>query len=463
MDVLTSIKNLATSKANQVSAWKRITGNLYSAYDSFVQALTNYNIGKLDVKIAELSSLEGAELPNEVKAIILNSIKNTASTISSVTTIGVSTFEGSSIVYLPTLEVSGETVTACCKNCSMLICVEPLDFSSVKYGGEMFYNCIHLKRLLISDLSSLKTGARSFFNCASLATISFSDLSSLTDGTSMFSGCYSLKDFTISDLPVLRAGYYMFSQCYSLTNLQLDVPSLINGEGMFLGCSSLKSLTLSGLSKLTNGGSMFRGCGSLEKLTFDSLQSVVNANTMFYGCYKLASLDELYFPLIGSANFMFQLCTSLSSIVFKEGSFAVAQSLYGIFSGCTKLKSVVGLQLSGLYLDYSSGVSESNYQKAVNLSLPSVLTDCELQGTLYRSGLSLTNCPNLSAASLFSWVAALYDWETNPESKTTIDADHTLYITSTQLSTLEEHEGNGTMTGAEVIEQAMAYGWNLSE
>ena len=463
MDILTTIKKLATNKANQASVWKLITGNLYSAFDSLVQALTNYKIGKLDAKIAELSSLEGAELPSNVKTIILDSIKNTASMVSSVETIGASTFEDSSIVYLPTLEVAEENVTACCKNCSMLMSVEPLDFSSVKYGKEMFYNCTHLKYVLISDLSSLKTGAYAFSKCTSLTTILFSDLSSLTDGSYMFSGCLNLEEFAISDLPALSAGSYMFSQCYSFSNLQLSVPSLINGDGMFYGCSSLKSITLSGLSNLSNGGSMFRGCGVLANLTFDSFQSVKNANSMFYGCYNLASLDELYLPLISSANFMFQSCSALSSIVFKEGSFAVASSLLGIFYGCTKLKSIVGLRLSGLYLDYSTGVSESSYQQAVLLSLPSSLTDCELQGTLYRSGFTLTGCPNLSAASLFSWVAALYDWETNSESKTTIDSDHTLYLTSEQLSTLEEYEGDGTMTGAEVIEQAISYGWNLSE
>lgn len=463
MDILTEIKRLAEFKAGQVSSWKEVSGTSLVDYEDLVQAVDSYKTGDLDAEIVILSVLAGAEMPDEVKALLLESFKTTSLTIKSKEEIVSSTFEGANIVYLPTMKVGSENVSKCCKYCSMLTCVEPLDFSAVTDGSDMFYNCRNLKGLAIPDLSSLKKGSYAFYGCANLTDILFTDLSSLTDGSSMFSGCKSLKEFKIHELPALSAGESMFANCVSLKNLQISIPELLNGASMFSKCSSLQSLTLTDTNKIQNGGSMFSDCSSLTSISLEGLDSVMNANSMFSNCKKITSISALYLPKLGSANYMFQGCTSVSSFLFMDGSFVNTTTYQNIFANCNSLKSIAGFCLSNALLDKSAGITDLYYQKAILLSLPSSLTDCELQGTLYRSGFSLTNCPKLSAASLFSWVAALYDWETNEENKTTIDSDHTLYLTSAQLSTLEEYEGDGTKTGAEVIEQAITYGWNLSE
>lgn len=463
MDVLTEIKKLAEFKIGQVSAWEVVSGTSFADYEDLTQAVNSYKTGALDSKIVMLSTLAGAEMPDVVKTLLLESLKNTSLTIKSKEVIVSSTFEGAAIVYLPTMEVGSKNVSKCCSDCYVLIGVEPLDFSAVTNGVCMFYNCRNLRGLSISDLSSLKNGSYAFYGCSNLTDILFTDLSSLTDATSMFNGCRSLKEFKIHELPALYTGQDMFSSCVSLENLQISVPVLLNGESMFLNCSSLQSLTLTDTGKIQNGGSMFGNCSSLTSISIEGLDHLINANGMFSNCKKMTSISALYLPEVLSANYMFQGCNSVSSFLFKDGSFVNTTTFQNIFANCNSLKSITGLCLSNVYLDKSTNITDLYYRQAILLSLPSSLTDCELQGTLYRSGFTLTNCPNLSAASLFSWVAALYDWETNEESKTTIDSDHTLYLTSAQLSTLEEYEGDGTMTGAEVIEQAMTYGWNLSE
>lgn len=465
MDILIEIKKLANHKVATVTSWKTISGNSYSDYDDLITAVTDYQIGKLDAKLSELQTVEGAEMPYAAKEALLNAVKNTASIVNAIESLTASVFEGTEIVYLPTKKVESDTMSACCKNCRMLICVEPLDLSSIADFSYTFYNCTNLKKVIIPDLSSVTKGAYAFYGCASLNSIPFQDLSLLKDGTAMFARCKNLSEFNISDLPKLSEGSSMFASCSSLKSLQLSLPVLYNGSSMFSGCSSIESLELSDLPNLANGSSMFNGCSRLSNLTLGSLTKLSYAANMFFGCSSLTSIEGLYVPSIASADSMFASCSSVVSISFKDGSLVSALSFFSTFAYCKKIQSVVGLRLSGVCLDLSSGTikTSENYQRAIQISLPSSLIDCELQGTLYRSGFTLTGCPNLSAASLFSWVAALYDWETNEESKTTIDSDHTLYLTSEQLATLEEYEGDGTKTGAEVIEQVMSYGWNLSE
>lgn len=463
MEILTAIKKLAATKAEQVIAWNNSQGVFASNYNDLTQAVQTFIIGKLDAKLAELSFLDGAEISNSEKDRLLNLIKETGLKISSISSLTSFALKDSNIAYCPSIAVGSSDLSYCFSNNSFLFAVEPLDCASVTNANYIFYNCTNLSQIKISDFTSLKSGEYAFCKCQNLTSLSFSDLAALTSGSYMFQDCVKLKIPSELSLPVLSNGSWMFCNCKQIDFIQLNLPELTDGRSMFSGCSSLNSISITGLSKLSLCASMFLNCTALKSVEVTDLPKLTSAIDFFATCTQLTSLSELYLPLLKDATRMFLNCYKLSSISFKTGSLVKTNVFFRTFDQCLSLARINGLCLAGVYLDLSSNITSETYLTAIKLSLPSSLTDCELQGTLYRSGFTLVECPNLSAASLFSWVAALYDWETNEESKTTIDSDHTLYLTSAQLSTLEEYEGDGTKTGAEVIEQAITYGWNLSE
>lgn len=463
MGVLTEIKKLADCKSEQYKKWKEATSINKADYAEFTDSVKNYNVGDLDAAIISLSVLEGAGMPDAVKELLLNYIKNGNSLLESVDTLTSSLFSRSDIIYCKSLSIGSTDMSRCFNECSLLYFVEPLDFSSVTKVNYLFYNCINLQVALISDLSSAENGEYAFYNCANLKSLNFDNLTSLTKGDFMFYNCSKLSELPFNAMPELLTGKSMFSFCLALKSVSLDLPKLETATGFLNGCSLLKNISITDLSNLKLADSMMQNCVALKSAQLPELPSLTSAIRMFNACSALTSLPELYMPAVLSIDRIFAACSSLSSVSFKAGSLVVTKTMYSAFNLCSSLQSIDGLCLSGLYLDLSDGITEETYTNSNNLILPSSLVDCELQGTLYRSGLDLRNCTKLSAKSLFTWVAALYDWETNEESKTTIDLDHTLYLTASQQSTLEEYEGDGTKTGAEVIEQAIMYGWNLSE
>ncbi len=463
MGVLTEIKKLADCKSEQYKKWKDATSINKADYAELTDSVKNYNIGDLDAAIIDLSAREGAEIPDAVKELLLNYIKNGNSLLESVDTLTSSLFSRSDIIYCKSLSIGSTDMSRCFNECSLLYYVEPLDFSSVTKVNYLFYNCINLQVALISDLSSAENGEYAFYNCANLTSLNFDNLTSLRTGDSMFYNCFKLTELSFTALPELLTGNNMLRACKNLRAVSLDLPKLQNSTSFLNGCSSLENISLTGLSILRLADSMMVNCTALKSVQLAELTSLTSANRMFQNCSVLTSLEELSMPAVLTLNYIFAYCSRLTSLSFKAGSLVVAETMDSAFKSCSSLQSIDGLCLSGLYLDLSDGITEETYVNSNVLALPSSLVDCELQGTLYRSGLDLRNCTKLSAKSLFTWVAALYDWETNEESKTTIDSEHILYLTASQQSTLEEYEGDGTKTGAEVIEQAIMYGWSLSE
>lgn len=174
----------------------------------------------------------------------------------------------------------------------------------------------------------------------------------------------------------------------------------------------------------------------------------------------------------------FRLCTKLETVNLV--STAKLQNFYLMFEQDSSLKTITGLDFSSVVLtqagvkEYYTSCLESNlataFASAVGLSMfykCDALTSCVISGTIYRSGLSTKFCPQLDAPSLYSFVVALYDWETNAEAKETDDADHIFYMTAAQQATLSSYAGElndeGDMvSGADVIDRAIEYGWTLT-
>ena len=371
MDVLSDIKALAVAKGEQVQAWKEEQGVIKTDYDELTAAVSVLSIGDLDKEIVKLTSLSGAEMPDEVKENLLGAVKSTEETISAVTSLGAKTFQDTDIVYCRALPVSGTDMQYCFSGCSFLYLVEPL------------------------SLDAVTNASYAFNDCSSLCAVSISGLASVTSMQYCFSNCSSLSSLTLPEGAM--AAVMNMTQC-------------------FRGCSSLNSLTL----------------------PEGSMAAVTNMSQCFNNC------------------------SSLSSLTLPEGSLKKNLTAYLMLSGCSKLTKVENFTLEGVALTAASYTDTSAYKNAIDFRPPSSLVDFEYSGTLYRSGVTLKNCPNLTAKSLFSWAAALYDWETNSESLTTDDTSHVLYMTAAQQATLAAYEGDGTMTGQDAIDQATLYGWEIN-
>ena len=121
-----------------------------------------------------------------------------------------------------------------------------------------------------------------------------------------------------------------------------------------------------------------------------------------------------------------------------------------MFCFCRALVTVEGLNLSSLYLSASEILSYGDTQLNANETFAVLvnytfrkctsLVNCEITGTIYKSGIDLTDCTSLSKASLVSFLAALYNWDANVENKTTDDQSHVFIIGDGLTETYVDYE-----------------------
>ena len=415
--------------------------------------------------------------------------------------------------------IDGENVTNAndaMASCASLVAVWSISLPKATSCARMFSNCRSLKKVNFAEgsLADVTSINGMFGGCSSLPSVTFpaGSLTKLTDASTAFSSCASLTSvsFPEGSLAELTAAGNMFNACSSLTALTFPeggLEKLKDGTGMFNGCTVLASLRIQAesMSGLSKADSMFYGCGSL---TADPLASIdlsgvtsmrnaytncssmtsfnhpetVNAasfNGAFKQCAKMTSVTlgaSAWREIPASAiatNCCFESCKSLTDVTFVGGAASMADA-DKMFYNCAALKSVKGLDLSGLILSQSEIAESSALTAAVieqifsritasTFYACSLLEECELSGTLYKSGINLRPCVKLSAKSLYTWVAALYDWATNADGKTTDDTDHVLYMTAAQQETLLAYSGDGGESGETAYTNAVDRGWTISE
>ena len=538
MDVLTTLKRLADAKSAQTKAWNDTQGLVTTDYDILTTQVAALRRGELDGEMSVLRDLDGAEMPDTVRNQILESVKNNEQTVSSVETLSTESFYASDIIYVKGIQATGKIISRAFANCYSLYAVLGVSFVNAEYASELFKSCYSLRAIKLSDgdfakaviVSSLfeacksingltlpsgsfaiAADARSMFDgCMSLTELTLTEGSfgAVTNANNMFYGCSSLTGLTLPEgsFGAVTSALQMFDFCSSLTELTLPEGSfgaVNDSKAMFYGCTSLTELTLpdgsfvtttnasymfyvcSSLTELTlpegsfgavtNANNMFDGCRSLTRLTLPegSFGAVTNANNMFYGC---SSLTELTLPATISAkatNNTFFDCSSLTSIDL-HGMTRHALQMCKLFNGCILLKSVTGLDLSGLaltvddLLNANIGISTSGAaEEAFSIVVRNLfyncnsLSDCRLSGILYKSGVNLQLAKMLSAESLYSWVKSLYDWETNEEGKTTDDEDHVLYMSAAQQQALTDYTGENGENGEDAYLEAISKGWTI--
>ena len=134
-----------------------------------------------------------------------------------------------------------------------------------------------------------------------------------------------------------------------------------------------------------------------------------------------------------------------------NGGIGDVTSVYGLFYGCSLLTTIIGLSFKSV----NASVSEM-------FTGCSALTDCKYDGTLYVTGIDLSPCSSLSAESLYTWVASLYDWEANSESKTSTSTTHTLTMSQTQIDAVRSYVGDNGESGESAYLLALEKGWDIT-
>lgn len=357
-------------------------------------------------------------------------------------------------------------------------------------ADSMFGQCVSLTSMTFPEgsLKELKTMKTMFSSDAALTSVTFPEgsLASVTDALGLFNKCESLPSVTFPEggLASLENGSDTFNGCVALTSLNIQTESMPNlsvMSRMFYDCKGLTEDPLKRISlgNVTTMESAYMNCGSMTSFSHPETVSSTSFNSAFKQCFKLeaATLGTSAWRRVPTAtdstNCVFESCESLTVVTFAGGTAKMADA-DKMFYNCAVLTSVNGLDLSGLILRKSDISAAASLTEAVVEAVFSRITastfygckaleECELSGTLRKSGMDLRPCVKLSAKSLYTWAVALYDWATNEDGETTDDTDHVLYMTAAQQEALLAYAGDAGESGETAYADAMGRGWTISE
>lgn len=160
-----------------------------------------------------------------------------------------------------------------------------------------FYNCRHLKTLVLPLRLKREDVALSFLDCDSLYSISVDEKNPYlcSDGSALYNKdmselvfvCHTVKKMSIPS-SVTKIGDYAFGKCTNLTSIELPSGVTWLGRDAFNGCTNLSSITLPSNVKHINV-SAFEDCKSLTSVTLPSGVEKIWSNA-FNGCESLRSI-----------------------------------------------------------------------------------------------------------------------------------------------------------------------------
>ena len=298
---------------------------------------------------------------------------------SSLTSLDVSGFKTDNVTNMHDMFLSCSSLTS--------LAVSGFNTANVTDMRYMFDDCSRLTSL---DVSGFMTDNVTridgmFSGCSSLTSLDVSgfNTANVTDMNGMFSGCSSLTSLDLSSFKTdnVTNMYGMFSGCSSLTSLDLSsfkTENVTDMGSMFYGCSCLKKIFVSAgwkINNVTSGDYMFSRCSQL----MGSAGTIYDGNHKDYTyahidggtdnpgylsdkhsfCpYALLSEDNnvlsfYYDDQMESRGGMdvyyerqwLKYSDDIITVVFDK-SFADCTTLTSMsvwFSGCSKLKSIVGL------------------------------------------------------------------------------------------------------------------------
>ena len=230
-----------------------------------------------------------------------------------------------------------------------------------------FYNCRHLKTLVLPLRLKGENVAERFQDCDSLYSISVDEKNPYlcSDGSVLYNKdkselvfvCHTVRKMSIPS-SVTMIGNSAFSKCTNLTSIELPSGVTEIGYDAFRGCTNLTSIELpSGVTEI--GNDAFRNCTNLTSIELPSgVTEIGYAN--FSGCTNLSSITlPSNLKYIGTDAF--EGCKGLTSIyAFMEKPCKIQETA---FESETKINATLYVP-KGSLLDYWD---DNQWKKFMNI------------------------------------------------------------------------------------------------
>ena len=227
------------------------------------------------------------------------------------------------------------------------------------------------RNLIYADFSNILTEGlthrtfNTFNGCSNLQTVVLPKNLDLEYTASMFEGCSNLTNIVNIDSMIMKHckhASWMFKDCSKLGNIDVSdwEMNTMNTAGwscggIFSGCSSMTYFDVSrwNTSNWTTLNSMFKGT-SIESIdlsgwvstknSVDGKNHTINLGSMFSGCSKLKQvigLEKILDSAVNNVTSLFKDCTSLTDIsCLANCDFSNVTKIDRIFSGCTQLTTI---------------------------------------------------------------------------------------------------------------------------
>ena len=263
----------------------------------------------------------------------------------------------------------------------------------------------------VTDMSNM------FYSCRKLETLDLSsfDTSNVTNMNSMFCSCNSLKDIDLTSFNTVKAKDMggIFQICESLESLDLRNFNTSNTEnmgGMFARCTKLESIDLSSFNtaNCTQMASMFNECKNLKNLDLRhfSTDKVGSMERMFNNCSSLTELDlsSFHTQAVKSMGYMFENCTSLAALDLTNFSAQSLEMARSMFENCSSLKSITlndfnAPNLTNAYMMFyrceAESISIANFSCADDGNLYGMFNGCSSMKTLVLKNFDASKAGSL--------------------------------------------------------------------
>lgn len=327
-----------------------------------------------------------------------------------------------------------------------LLAVPKSNFTNTTFASDTFNNCNNLR--YVSMPSTVRTNF-TFTNCSSLYSAPKVIL-----GQGTYDGCSSLK--TIDCSGVGPTASRIFNNCKNLEFVpELDLSNLPSNDysyahTMFYGCEKLKSVKLRNISNATQFAQVFWNCLNLTSIIVDGVEGKFNlpkvyadgVEGLFYHC-GIRNIDISFSNRVTNLRNFCNQCSNLQNIII--GDTSKVSEMPQIFYNCGSLKSVVGIDFSGLTsYPYSAFRFDTN--------LEHIIVNGSISFSWTEDGFSVSN--KLDYESIKSILTAMTKC-TNPETSKTMRFKSTMQDQNGELQTLVDDCVNNkgwTITGLTITE-----------
>ena len=303
-------------------------------------------------------------------------------TLSGVTSIGKSAFEGCGLASLSLTGTEFVIAENAFKGCRL----KNVTLSGVTSIGESAFEdgiTANSPTLTISNADNLEIGARAFAGCSALNNLNHIKATSVGDNA--FEGCTSLVWANLDN--VQRMGSNVFMGCTKLNAIRLNERTrsgfVTLSKDAFKELTTLETVEIYDITSI--GESAFEGCGKISALTLDlpeqfgTLQIGARA---FYGCALIPVFEFQNVISIGESAFAG--CTSLSTLkIYADEPLEIDSDS---FKNCN---NVTQIEFSGI-----TGIGDNAFK------------DCTSLGTLSLVGIrtigasAFEGCAKISALTL---------------------------------------------------------------